>query len=34
MADKGEKKDPPLPVTTMGRYLKVLLSSNEFLYVD
>jgi hypothetical protein len=32
--DKGEKKDPPLPVTTMGRYLKVLLSSNEFLYVD
>ena len=32
--DKGDKKDPPLPVTTMGRYLKVLLSSNEFLYVD
>ncbi len=31
---KAEKKDPPLPVTTMGRYLKVLLSSNEFLYVD
>jgi len=31
---KDEKKDPPLPVTTMGRYLKVLLSSNEFLYVD
>ena len=30
------KKDPPklLPVTAFGRYLKVLLSSNEFLFVN
>jgi hypothetical protein len=29
----GEKK-PPLPVTTWGRYAKVLLSSSEFLFVN
>jgi hypothetical protein len=33
-APVSKMMDPPLPVTTMGRYLKVLLSSNEFLYVD
>ncbi len=29
-----EAKNPPLPVTTWGRYAKVLMSSSEFLYVD
>ena len=29
-----EKKKPPLPVTTWGRYAKVLLSSSEFLFVN
>ena len=33
---KGEAKDtqPRLPITIFGRYLKVLLSSNEFLFVS
>ncbi len=31
---KGEEKKPPLPVTTWGRYAKVLLSSSEFLFVN
>jgi len=31
---KAEDKKPPLPVTTWGRYAKVLLSSGEFLYVN
>jgi hypothetical protein len=29
-----EKRKPPLPVTTWGRYAKVLLSSSEFLFVN
>ena len=34
-ADDGKPaKKPLLPVTTWGRYVKVLLSSNEFLYID
>jgi hypothetical protein len=35
-AGKGvaEDKKPPLPVTTWGRYAKVLLSSSEFLFVN
>ena len=31
---KLEEKKPPLPVTTWGRYSKVLLSSSEFLFVN
>ncbi len=31
---KPEEKKPPLPVTAWGRYAKVLLSSNEFLFVN
>jgi len=31
---KTEEKKPPLPVTTWGRYAKVLLSSSEFLFVN
>jgi hypothetical protein len=31
---KPEDKKPPLPVTTWGRYAKVLLSSSEFLFVN
>ncbi len=31
---KPEEKKPPLPVTTWGRYVKVLLSSSEFLFVN
>jgi hypothetical protein len=31
---KPEEKKPPLPVTTWGRYAKVLLSSSEFLFVN
>jgi hypothetical protein len=31
---KAEEKKPPLPVTTWGRYAKVLLSSSEFLFVN
>ena len=31
--DAKEKKEM-LPVTPLGRYLKVLLSSSEFLFVD
>jgi mono/diheme cytochrome c family protein len=30
----GEEKKPPLPITTWGRYAKVLLSSSEFLFVN
>jgi len=30
----GEEKKPPLPVTSWGRYAKVLLSSSEFLFVN
>jgi chemotaxis protein histidine kinase CheA len=33
-AKPDEKKKPPLPVTTWGRYAKVLLSSSEFLFVN
>jgi hypothetical protein len=33
-AKPGEDKKPPLPVTTWGRYAKVLLSSSEFLFVN
>ena len=29
-----EEKKPQLPITTWGRYVKVLLSSNEFLFVN
>ena len=32
--DEGGKAQPRLPVTVFGRYLKVLLSSNEFLFVN
>ena len=32
-ADAKDKKEM-LPVTPLGRYLKVLLSSSEFLFVD
>jgi hypothetical protein len=32
-ADPKDKKEM-LPVTPLGRYLKVLLSSSEFLFVD
>jgi len=28
------RKKPLLPVTTWGRYAKVLLSSTEFIYID
>jgi len=31
---KTEDKKPPLPVTSWGRYAKVLLSSSEFLYIN
>ena len=31
---KADEKKPPLPVTTWGRYAKVLLSSGEFLFVN
>jgi len=31
---KGEEKKPMLPTTVWGRYIKVLLSSNEFLFVN
>ncbi|MBZ5606593.1 MAG: DUF1553 domain-containing protein, partial [Acidobacteriia bacterium] len=31
---KGEDKKPMLPPTAFGRYVKVLLSSNEFLFVN
>jgi hypothetical protein len=33
----GVKSDDPekmLPITTFGRYIKILLSSNEFLFVS
>jgi hypothetical protein len=33
-APKPDDQEKMLPVTTLGRYLKVLLSSNEFLFVD
>jgi hypothetical protein len=33
-AGKPEEKKKLLPVTPWGRYLKVLLSSNEFLFVS
>jgi hypothetical protein len=33
-AKSGEPAEKMLPVTTFGRYLKVLLSSNEFLFVS
>jgi hypothetical protein len=29
-----EDKDKKLPVTTLGRYVKILLSSNEFMFVS
>jgi len=29
-----DDKKKMLPVTALGRYLKILLSSNEFLFVD
>ena len=29
-----EDKKKMLPVTALGRYLKILLSSNEFLFID
>jgi hypothetical protein len=29
-----DKKKPPLPVTTWGRYAKILLSSSEFLFIN
>ena len=32
--DGGEASKKPLPVTPLGRYIKVLLSSSEFLFVD
>ena len=32
--DAKSKKQEPLPTTVLGRYAKVLLSSNEFLFVD
>jgi hypothetical protein len=28
------EKDKMLPVTTFGRYVKILLSSNEFIFVS
>jgi hypothetical protein len=33
-AGKSDSKQKLLPVTTWGRYLKVLLSSSEFLFVS
>jgi hypothetical protein len=30
----GADKDKMLPVTTFGRYVKILLSSNEFIFVS
>jgi hypothetical protein len=33
-ASSDDDKKPMLPVTALGRYLKVLLSSNEFLFID
>jgi hypothetical protein len=33
-AAAGDEKKKMLPVTPLGRYLKVLLSSSEFLFVD
>ena len=29
-----EEKKPLLPVTALGRYMKVLLSSNEFVFIN
>jgi hypothetical protein len=31
---KGDEAKKLLPVTAFGRYIKVLLSSNEFLFVE
>ena len=33
-APGAEPAKPPLPVTPLGRYIKVLLSSSEFLFID
>jgi hypothetical protein len=33
-AEKGETKKPLLPVTHWGRYIKVLLSSTEFIFIN
>ena len=33
-AGKKEDQEKLLPVTPWGRYLKVLLSSNEFLFIE
>ena len=32
--EKEDEKKKLLPVTPLGRYLKVLLSSSEFLFID
>ncbi len=34
VAGKGDEKKPLLPVTQWGRYLKVLLSSTEFMFIN
>jgi hypothetical protein len=33
-AGKGDEKKPLLPVTTWGRYMKILLSSTEFIFIN
>ena len=33
-AGKPDEKKPLLPVTTWGRYLKILLSSTEFIFIN
>ena len=33
-ASKPEDQSKLLPVTPWGRYMKILLSSNEFLFID
>ena len=30
----GSEPKKPLPVTPLGRYLKILLSSSEFVFID
>jgi hypothetical protein len=30
----GDEKKKMLPVTTFGRYVKILMSSNEFLFIS
>ena len=33
-AAKGDEKKPLLPVTHWGRYIKILISSTEFIFIN